>query len=45
LIRDAIVEYFEKELGGRLRENIAAQREQLSWNSFADKLLKFHTTL
>jgi len=44
-VREAIEDYFENEQGGRLRENIAVQKEQLSWSNFADKLLNFYSTL
>ena len=45
MVREAIEDFFNKELGCKFKENIAVQKDRLSWKNFADRLLDFYLTL
>jgi len=44
-IKNAIVDYFERDLGGSFSKNIIKEKERLSWGNFSNKLIDFYKTL
>ncbi|MEN6619905.1 MAG: glycosyltransferase [Rikenellaceae bacterium] len=44
-IKNAIVDYFSRELKQGFSKNIATEKNKLSWSSFSEKLLEFYKTL